>query len=124
MPSRRQRQVSQLLHRELGVLLMQEVRDPRLEGLTVTGVDVTPDLMLARVHFTVLGEEDEEHEAVVALERAKGFLRTQLAGRVQLRFMPELVFELDKSTEYGQRIDELLRQIAEDEQDGDGSEAT
>jgi ribosome-binding factor A len=105
------------------MLLMQEVRDPRLESLTVTGVDVTPDLMLARVHFTVLGQEGEEQEAVTALERAKGFLRTQLAGRVQLRYMPELVFELDKSTEYGQRIEELLRQIAESEQASDGPEA-
>jgi ribosome-binding factor A len=101
---------------------MQEVRDPRLASLTITGVEVTPDLMLARVHFTVLGEEDEEQEAVAALERAKGFLRSQLAARVQLRHMPELVFELDKSTEYGQRIDELLRQIAESEHMGDESE--
>ena len=105
------------------MLLMQDVRDPRLASLTITGVDVTPDLMLARIHFTVLGEEDDEQEAVVALERAKGFLRTQLAGRVQLRFMPELAFELDKSTEYGQQIDELLDQIAESERTEDESEA-
>jgi ribosome-binding factor A len=122
MPSRRQRQVSQLIHRELSILLMQEVRDPRLSDLTVTDVDVTADLMLARIYFTVLGEADEEQEAVAALERAKGFLRTQLAGRVQLRYMPELVFELDKSTQYGQRIEELLRQIAESERPGDESE--
>jgi ribosome-binding factor A len=103
---------------------MQEVRDPRLSNLTITGVEVTPDLMLARIHFTVLGEEDAEREAVAALERANGFLRTQLAGRVQLRYMPELVFKLDKSTEYGNRIDELLSQIAESEKMGDESEAT
>lgn len=104
------------------MLLMQEVRDPRLANLTVTDVDITPDLMLARIYFTVLGEKGEEQEAVAALERAKGFLRTQLAGRVQLRFMPDLIFELDKSTQYGQRIDELLRQIAESETPGDESE--
>jgi ribosome-binding factor A len=103
------------------MLLMQEVRDPRLVNLTITSVGVTPDLMLARIHFTVLGEEDQEREAVVALEGAKGFLRTQLAGRVQLRHMPELVFELDKSTKYGQRIDELLGQIAETERTEDES---
>ncbi len=106
------------------MLLMQEVHDPRLAKLTITAVEVTPDLMLCRIHFTVLGEDDAEQEAVAGLERAKGFLRTQLAGRVQLRHMPELVFELDKSTEYGNRIDELLNQIAESEQMGDESEAT
>ena len=124
MPSRRQRQVSQLIHRELSILLMQEVRDPRLANVTITAVEVTPDLMLCRIHFTVLGEDDAEQEAVAGLERAKGFLRTQLAGRVQLRHMPELVFDLDKSTEYGNRIDELLSQIAESEQMGNESEAT
>jgi ribosome-binding factor A len=123
MPSRRQRQVSELIHRELSILLMREVRDPRLANLTITGVDVTPDLMLSKIYFTVLGEEDAEQEAIVGLERAKGFLRTQLAGRVQLRYMPELVFELDKSIEYGNRIDDLLSQIAESEQVGDEPEA-
>jgi ribosome-binding factor A len=121
VPTRRQLRVAELLHRELSLLLMQEVRDPRLEGMTITGVDITPDLMLARVYFAVSGDESQAKEALAGLDRAKGFLRTQLAGRVQLRFMPDLIFALDKSAAYGQRIDELLDQIAANSYSDDGS---
>jgi len=112
VPTRRQLRVAELIHRELSLLLMHEVRDPRLEGVIITGADITPDLMLARVYFAVLGDADQAKEALAGLEHAKGFLRTQLAGRIQQRFMPDLIFALDKSAAYAQRIDELLDQIA------------
>jgi ribosome-binding factor A len=108
MPTRRQRRVSELIHRELSVLLMRDVRDPRLAAVTITGVDVTPDLLRARIHFSVLGAAEEQHEALLGLQHASGYLRSQLAGRVRLRFVPELVFEVDRSSEYGRHIDELL----------------
>jgi len=113
MPSRRQRRVSELIHRELSLLLMLDARDPRLADVTITAVDITPDLMLAHVYFTVLGDEEKVTEARSGLERATGYLRTQLAARVQLRIVPHLSFELDKSAAYGRRIDELLGEIAE-----------
>jgi ribosome-binding factor A len=111
MATRRQRRVAELVHRELSQLLMREVRDPRLADVTITEVRMTPDLLIARVYFTVLGEDEEGTEALAALERATGFLRTQLAGQVRLRSVPELSFEVDKSAAYGRRIDELLDQI-------------
>jgi ribosome-binding factor A len=111
MATRRQRRVAEQIHRELSLLLMREVRDPRLSDLTITEVRVTPDLLIARVYFTVLGDSARQQEAVAALDRANGFLRTQLAGQVRLRFAPELVFQLDTSAEYGRRIDELLDQV-------------
>lgn len=113
MATRRQRRVSELIHRELSLLLMREVRDPRLADVTITDVRITPDLLIARVYFTVLGESEQEQEALAALEHASGFLRTQLAGQVRLRLAPELVFELDRSAEYGRRIDELLAQLSD-----------
>lgn len=124
MPTRRQRRVSELIHRELSLLLMLEARDPRLSGVTITDVSVTPDLLLARVYFTVLGDADDEKQARAGLEGAGGFLRTQLAGRVRLRFVPELVFEVDGSSAYGRRIEELLDQLKESDGSGDeGSDA-
>jgi ribosome-binding factor A len=122
MATRRQRRVAELVHRELSLLLMHQVRDPRLAGVTITEVRVTPDLMLARVYFTVLGDTGQDQEALAALERANGYLRTQLAGQVRLRSVPELIFELDTSAAYGQRIEELLAQIAESDSPEDGSE--
>ena len=114
MATRRQRRVAEQIHRELSLLLMREARDPRLADVTITEVRVTPDLLIAHVYFTVLGDSARQQEAVAALEHANGFLRTQLAGQVRLRFAPELVFQLDSSAEYGRRIDELLDQVAAD----------
>jgi ribosome-binding factor A len=102
---------------------MREVRDPRLEGVTITEVRVTPDLLIARVFFTVLGEEEDRREALAGLGSAAGFLRTQLAQGLRLRNVPELIFELDRSAEYGQRIEELLDQIASEDATDDGPEA-
>ena len=113
MPTRRQRRVSELIHRELSLLLLRQVRDPRLSGVTITSVEVTPDLLLARVHFSVLGEPEGEEQALVAFQHAGGFLRTELAARVQLRFVPELAFRVDKSTAYARHIDELLEQVSQ-----------
>jgi ribosome-binding factor A len=111
MATRRQRRVAELIHRELSLLLMLETRDPRLAGVTITDVDITPDLMLARIYFAAPGNSGEEQAMLAGFESAKGFLRTQLASRVQLRFMPDLLFYVDRSAEYGQHIDELLDQI-------------
>ena len=122
MATRRQRRVAELVHRELSLLLMHQARDPRLAGVTITEVRVTPDLMVARVYFTVLGDAGQDKEALAALERANGFLRPQLAGQVRLRSVPELIFELDTSAAYGRRIDDLLAQIAESDSPEDGSE--
>ncbi len=112
MPTRRQQQVSELIHRELSQLLLREVRDPRLAEMTITEVRVTPDLLLARVYFTVLGGAEEEKAARTGLESASGYLRGQLAARLSLRVVPELTFEVDRSAEYGRRIDQLLDEIS------------
>jgi ribosome-binding factor A len=124
MPTRRQRRVSELIHRELSTLLLSGVKDPRLSDVTITGVEVTRDLLLARVYFTVLGAEDGGKEARAGLEHAKGFLRTQLAERVELRFVPDLNFVHDTSYESGQRIEAILDQLKEDGQLGDEEEST
>ena len=113
MANRRQRRVAELIHKELSVLLMLEARDPRLVEVTLTGVDVTPDLLLARVHFTVLGDAADEKAALTALGHASGYLRTELAGRVQLRLAPQLSFHVDHSAARGRRIDEILEQLKE-----------
>ena len=123
MATRRQRRVAEQIHRDLSLLLMREVRDPRLEGVTITEVRVTPDLLIARIFFTVLGEEEDRQEAQAGLGSAAGFLRTQLAQGLRLRTVPELIFELDRSAEYGQRIEDLLSQIASENPPEDGSES-
>lgn len=116
MPTRRQYQVAELVHRELSLLLLQQVRDPRLEGVTITEVRVTPDLLLARIFYTLLDADVPVAQAQAALERATGFLRGQLGARVRLRLVPDLVFMHDESVAYGQHIDALLDQIAQEDE--------
>lgn len=109
MLTRRQRQVAELLHEELGGLIQRRLKDPRLGFTTVTGVEVTADLRTAHVFISVLNVE--EQEALEGLRSAASFLRRELARTVSLRYMPDLTFHLDRSLEHGLRIDALLDQI-------------
>ena len=87
------------------------LKDPRIGFVTITGVRVTPDGQVATIRVSVLGSEQDKGRAIEGLEHARGFLRTRLADRLELRTTPELRFELDRSIEHAQRIDALLEQI-------------
>ncbi len=111
MPTIRQRRVAELVREELAQILEFEVEDPRLRGITVTDVEMTGDLRMAKVYFTMIGGEEEYEEAFLALDRARGFLRTTLAARVRLRYVPALEFYRDDLLEQARRIDELLDKL-------------
>jgi ribosome-binding factor A len=95
----------------LSELILREVADPRLHSLTITDVELDPELMYARVHVNALGEEDRQDEVMLALEHAKGFLRREVGKRVRLRKTPELFFEWDASLERSERINRLLSRL-------------
>jgi len=98
------------IQQEIGVMLAGELKDPRLEGfVTVTEVRLSPDMKQARVYVSVTGTEQEQKSAMEGLQAAAGFMRHELTERLQLRRAPDLTFVLDRSEEYGQRIDELIR---------------
>ncbi len=124
MSSRRQRQIAGLLHQEISLLIQRQVRDPRLGLVTVTDVEVTPDLRLAHIYVSVMGGDDEVKQALAGLKSATGFFRHELGGALSLRFIPELSFRLDKSLEQGLHIDQLLDSLhAEASADGDEDDA-
>jgi len=118
--TRRTEQVGDLIKEVLGQLLDREVKDPQVGFVTLTDVEVSPDLSLARVYFSVLGDEQAMLESRAALERAKGFLRRELSQRLSIRYVPELQFVLDRSIERGQHIADLLRQVRQQEETGHG----
>jgi len=111
MPTRRQERVSERIHEEISALLQREMRDPRLANVTVTGVEVSPDLKNASVFVSALGDREARAAALQGLQHASSYVRWQLAQRLQLRYTPELRFELDESWQRGARIDELLEQV-------------
>lgn len=102
--------VAGLLRRELATLIHSEIKDPRLGPLSVSDVEVTRDLALARVYVTS-SQPDSVVESLKVLDRAAGFLRKRLGAVVRLRAVPELRFLHDDSIERGARIDELLDQL-------------
>lgn len=114
----RTRRIAELLQRELAVLIPRELGDPRLSQLTLTGVDVAPDLSHAKVYITQLSGVANAPATLAVLNRAAGFLRHALRGRLDLRIIPELRFLYDESVERGAEISRLLERARTG--DGDG----
>lgn len=114
MSSRRMIQVSNLIKQELGSLLQREIQDPRIGFITLTHVEVSPDMRSAKVYFSVLGDPEDLQQSLTALESAAGFLRRELGRRITIRHVPRLEFILDRSVEHSQHIFDLLRQVREE----------
>ena len=108
MVTRRQKQVSNLIQEELGNLLEKKVSDPRLDFVTITTVEVSPNLRQAHIYVSTLGNQQE---AMKGFDHAASFLRRELAPRLALQYVPELTFHLDTSLQRGERIDQLLEEI-------------
>lgn len=119
MVSYRRRRVADLIRNELAELIQREVHDSRLEQVSITDVEISPDLQNARVYFSMIGNDDQVKETTLAFERAAGYFRKELASRVQLRYTPRLTFHFDNSLNEGERIERLLRQIAEESPPGE-----
>jgi ribosome-binding factor A len=111
MGTRRQERVSDRIHQEISDLLQKEMRDPRLDFVTVTDVEISPDLKLATVFVTTLGDREAGNSALAGLQHASGYIRRELAQRLQMRIVPELRFVLDESWERGARVDALLERL-------------
>lgn len=106
--------VAEEIRHELGYLLSREVHDPGIGFVTINRVKVSPDLQLARAYYTILGDDAAKRETQRALERATPFLRRQIGSRMRLRRVPELRFEFDKSVEHQDRVERILRDLAEE----------
>jgi len=104
----RTRKIGELIQRELATLVARELDDPRTARVTLTAVDVAPDLSHAKVFVSHLGGHEPGRAAVAALNHAAGFLRHHLRERVVLRHVPELRFVYDESIERGDTIERLL----------------
>jgi len=112
MAKRRQERVSERIHHEVSDLLQNEIRDPRLAYVTVTDVEISPDLELATIFVSTLGEREALDNAIAGLERATGYIRRELAQRLGMRVMPAVRFLPDQSWERGARLDALLDRLA------------
>jgi ribosome-binding factor A len=119
MSFKRADRVGELILVEMSNILLRSVKDPRLSAVTITAVKVTDDLRNARIYFVEMGQDELNEEIMAGLTRARGFVRRELGHRLGLRFVPEILFVHDKSFGYGNRIERLLVQIAEQEETHD-----
>jgi ribosome-binding factor A len=106
--SQRAQRVGEQIQRELAQMVRDEVKDPRVGRVTITAVDVSPDLSHAKVFITDLAGHEHAQESVRALQRTAGFLRTELAHRMKLYSVPQLHFAYDDSIESGIRLSKLI----------------
>lgn len=115
MPNYRGGRINEEVKRELSNLIRNEVKDPRLTAMiSVTAVKVTKDLRYAKVYVSIFSKtEEEKNENFEALKSAAGFLRREIAHRINLRQSPQILFELDDSIDYGMHIDSLIEKTKE-----------
>ena len=104
--------LEQEIQREVTDILLKRVRDPRVEGVTVTGVEVTGDLQQVTIYYSILSDKASSAEKTAeGLKKATGLIRSELGSRLSIYKTPELTFEQDASVRYGSRIDELLNDL-------------
>jgi ribosome-binding factor A len=111
MMATRSERVQEAIRQEISVILQNEIKDPRIGFLTVTGVELTKDLRYARVYFSVLGEDKEKHLALKGLNSAKGYIKGLLSDKIKLRFMPEIEFKVDDTMERTKILGEIFNRI-------------
>ncbi|MBD7967264.1 30S ribosome-binding factor RbfA [Paenibacillus gallinarum] len=103
--------VSEQIKKEISLLIQTELKDPRIGFVTVTGVDLTNDLSQAKIYLSVFGDDEQKNNSLKALHKANGFMRSELGKRIKFRHVPELIFKIDESIEYGSRIEKILTEI-------------
>jgi ribosome-binding factor A len=111
MDQRRVARVAESIREELSQIIGFELKDPRVAGITISEVRVTPDGREAHVRVVLFGDADEQKSAMAGLQHAKGHLRHEIGARMELRHVPELFFETDTGTEASSRVEELLRRV-------------
>ncbi|MFZ5352032.1 MAG: 30S ribosome-binding factor RbfA [Bacillota bacterium] len=112
MPKHRLNRINEEMKKELSDIIRNELKDPRVSAMaSVVAVEVTPDLRFAKVYISVLGTEQEKTDTMKGLMSAAGYVRREVGDRMQLRHIPEMHFELDKSIEHGASIIKLLKEL-------------
>lgn len=102
--------LNEQLKREITILVRDEVRDPRVGMVTVTAVEASADLSVARVYVSIMGDDEAKESGLEGLRAAAPFIRTELGRRLHVRQVPELRFQLDRSLEYAMKIERLLHE--------------
>lgn len=119
MSSLRSNRVAEQMKKEIAQIVRDNVKDPRVGFVTITGVEVSKDLRHAKAFVSVLGDEENRTNSLTGLKKASSFIRRELGQRLQLRYMPEIDFRFDHSIEHGAHIAKLLSDVDKSEESDD-----
>jgi ribosome-binding factor A len=111
LPGKRAVRVGDQLLREIADLLLRKVKDPRIKGITLTGVHLTDDLRHAKIYYSVLGEENDLDRVQAGLDSAKGFIKREMGLRLSLRYMPDIVFAHDPTLAEGSEMEKIFKEL-------------
>ena len=116
MTSRRLLKAAEAIREVVSMAILTELRDPRVQNVTVTGVEVAPDMRSAKVQVSIMGTDGQQHMALAGLNRSAGFLQSKLAKRIDTRYTPRLTFELDEGVKKSLEMARILHQLEEERQ--------
>jgi ribosome-binding factor A len=117
--SRRTNRLAEEIREEVAKIIASELKDPRIGFVTVTGVQLTPDLRHARINVGVLGDQAARDKSLTGLRQAAGFVRRELGKRLRVRHTPEVAFQYDKGLDATERVARLLDEVAAEEAPAD-----
>lgn len=108
---KRSQRVGDMIHHEVSNILLFEISDPRVEMITITGIKVSDDLSHANIYYSLIGDEKRWADAKEGLRSSKGYIKRQLAKRLEMRHIPDVHFHEDRTMENGERIDSILHNL-------------
>ena len=111
MAVKRSKKVAGLIKIEISRIIQTRLKDPLVGFVTITDVVLSDDLKIAKIYFSVLGDEVQKTNSLKGLKRARSFMQNELGSRIRLRYLPELRFFLDESWSYGAKIDQILENL-------------
>lgn len=114
-PYKRHERVKHLIAEEVSNIIEYKISDPRIGLITVVSVDLSPDLSSAKIYFSFYGSEEEKKRSKKGLVSAKSFIRSELAKRLKMRYVPEIALKFDETIEYSFHISEILEELKEEE---------
>jgi ribosome-binding factor A len=124
MASRRMLKAAEAIREVVSMAILTEIRDPRVQNVTVTGVEVTPDMRAAKVLVSVMADEPKQHLCLKGLANSTGFLQSKIAKRVETRYTPKITFELDQGVKKSIEVQRILYELAEERKQREQSQAT
>ena len=114
MASNRAEKVSDLLKKEISLIITNEIKDPRLQNINITAVKVSDDIGIATVFYSIIGESIHKSDSKIddrILKKFSGMIRSNLAKKIKIRRIPKILFRFDESIEYSENIEKLLRNL-------------